>query len=93
VAATAAGGAVSDLLDFPESLFHIFKLPALFQRFLHIKAADLFAVADHVIYHVTTSLKVILYEVTIVQNLHGNAVAGFVACLRLATRKELHEME
>ena len=87
MAAAAAGGAMGDFLDFAESLFHIFKLPALFQCFFHIKTADLFAVADHVVYHGTTSLKVILLEVTIVQNLQCYAVADFVARLWLRNTK------
>ncbi len=57
MAATAAGGAVGNGLNFLESLFHILKSLALFQRLFHVKAANMFAVANHIVYHVTTSLK------------------------------------
>ena len=55
VAAATAGGTMGDLLDFPEGLLHILKFMALLQSLLHIKAADLLAIADHIIYHNVTS--------------------------------------
>ena len=67
---------MGDCLYFPEHLFHVLKSLAVVQSILYIKAADLLAVADHVVYHVTTSLIKILLEVFVRQTL---AMAGFVA--------------
>jgi len=55
VAAAAAGGTMGNSLDFLEGFLHILELVALLQRLFHVKATDLFAVADHIVYHKNTS--------------------------------------